>query len=154
MRSLLCIGFTAVALALQVAAHAEEEPALGAAAASAASVPLSEVLVRADTAIGTGAEALGGSTVDVHYTGWLLDRQAASLHGRKFDTSRGKQPISFILGTGRVIKGWDQGLVGMKVGGKRTLIIPAELAYGQRGSGRLIPPNASLIFDVELVSAR
>lgn len=113
-----------------------------------------ESLVMTDTLLGTGEEALGGSTVQVHYTGWLLDRNAPDLHGRKFDSSKGKQPISFALGTGRVIKGWDQGLVGMKVGGKRSLIIPATLAYGKRGAGANIPPDAALIFEVELVSAK
>lgn len=113
-----------------------------------------ETLQITDVQPGTGEEALGGSTVQVHYTGWLLDRNVASLHGRQFDSSRGKQPISFELGTGRVIKGWDQGLVGMKAGGKRRLIIPSALAYGKRGAGSSIPPNAALIFDVELVSTR
>lgn len=107
-----------------------------------------------DTVIGSGGVALGGSTVEVQYTGWLVNRKAADLHGRKFDTSIGKQPISFVLGTGRVIKGWDKGLVGMKVGGKRTLLISSALAYGKRGAKGRIPPDATLIFDVELISAK
>lgn len=94
---------------------------------------------------GTGAEATAGQTVSVHYTGWLLD-------GTKFDSSldRGK-PFAFRLGAGMVIKGWDQGVAGMKVGGKRKLTIPAELGYGQRGAGGVIPPGATLVFDVELL---
>ena len=127
----------------------------GVEAASTTSVlPATEVLVMTDTAVGTGEEALGGSTVQVHYTGWLLDRNRPNSHGRKFDSSQGKQPISFVLGTGHVMKGWDQGLAGMRVGGKRTLVIPAVLAYGKRGAGSSIPPEASLIFDVELISSK
>ena len=95
--------------------------------------------------LGEGAEAKAGATVDVHYTGWLLD-------GTKFDSSvdRGK-PFSFHLGAGEVIRGWDEGGAGMKVGGKRKLRIPAELGYGARGAGGVIPGNATLIFDVELL---
>jgi len=98
-----------------------------------------------DIQLGTGDEAKAGKTVKVHYTGWLTD-------GRKFDSSvdRG-QPFSFPLGAGKVIKGWDEGVQGMKVGGKRQLRIPPDLAYGTRGAGGLIPPNATLIFDVELL---
>lgn len=99
--------------------------------------------------IGTGAEAVRGRTVDVHYTGWL---DTDGKKGKKFDSSvdRGV-PFSFPLGAGRVIKGWDEGVAGMKVGGKRTLMIPSELGYGARGAGGVIPPNAKLIFDVELL---
>jgi FKBP-type peptidyl-prolyl cis-trans isomerase FkpA len=105
-----------------------------------------------DTALGNGAEAKAGSDVSVHYTGWLHDPSAADLKGKKFDSSvdRG-QAFEFPLGGGRVIKGWDEGVAGMKVGGKRTLIIPAEMGYGARGAGGVIPPNATLVFDVELL---
>jgi FKBP-type peptidyl-prolyl cis-trans isomerase FkpA len=106
-----------------------------------------------DTQVGTGAEAVNGKTVHVHYTGWLYKESASNHHGEQFDSSRdGGPPLPFVLGTGSVIKGWDQGILGMKVGGKRTLIIPAELAYGSRGAGGVIPPNAALVFDVELMA--
>lgn len=101
---------------------------------------------------GTGIEAVAGKHVKVHYTGWLND---GDNKGKKFDSSvdRGK-PFTFTLGVGMVIKGWDQGVSGMKVGGKRTLYIPAELGYGTRGAGGVIPPNADLIFDVELLGVK
>jgi len=101
-----------------------------------------------DEQIGTGAEAVTGKTAVVHYTGWLMD-------GTKFDSSLDRnQPFSFPLGAGEVIKGWDEGVVGMKVGGKRTLIIPPQLGYGARGAGGVIPPNATLKFEVQLVDVR
>jgi FKBP-type peptidyl-prolyl cis-trans isomerase len=94
---------------------------------------------------GTGHEAVAGKNVHVHYTGWLTD-------GQKFDSSRDRgQPFVFPLGAGRVIKGWDQGVAGMKEGGKRRLTIPPELGYGPNGAGRIIPPNATLVFEVELL---
>ena len=105
-----------------------------------------------DHNVGDGAEAVAGKTVQVHYTGWLNDNDQK---GKKFDSSvdRGQQ-FSFPLGAGRVIRGWDEGVAGMKVGGKRTLYIPAELGYGARGAGGAIPPNADLIFDVELFGVK
>ena len=105
-----------------------------------------------DTKLGTGAEATPGKTVVVHYTGWLFDPAAPGNKGRKFDSSRDRgDPFRFPLGAGRVIAGWDQGVAGMKVGGSRTLIIPPELGYGARGAGGVIPPGATLVFDVELL---
>ncbi|MCX7383307.1 MAG: FKBP-type peptidyl-prolyl cis-trans isomerase [Alphaproteobacteria bacterium] len=108
-----------------------------------------------DHKIGTGAEAVAGQTVSVHYTGWLFDAAAPENKGRKFDSSRDRNdPFQFNLGAGMVIAGWDQGVAGMKVGGQRTLIIPPELGYGARGAGGVIPPNATLVFDVELLAVR
>jgi FKBP-type peptidyl-prolyl cis-trans isomerase FkpA len=105
-----------------------------------------------DHTVGTGAEAKAGMDVLVHYTGWLYDDTATDKHGTKFDSSRDHgTPFNFQLGAGRVIEGWDQGVAGMRVGGKRTLLIPAALGYGAEGAGGDIPPNASLVFDVELI---
>ncbi len=106
-------------------------------------------LIIDDTTIGTGAEAVAGKQVSVHYTGWLFTNGAK---GAKFDSSKDRgQPFAFQLGAGMVIKGWDEGVAGMKVGGKRTLTIPPGLGYGARGAGGVIPPNATLQFDVELL---
>ena len=111
-------------------------------------------LIKVDELIGTGKEATPGSYLDVHYTGWLYDPKAHDRHGVKFDSSRDRgTPFTFQLDAGNVIRGWDLGLRGMKVGGKRTLIIPGSLAYGKNGNST-IPPNASLIFDVELVEVK
>jgi len=112
-------------------------------------------LKKIDVVAGTGDEAVPGRRVSVHYTGWLHDPQKADGHGRKFDSSvdRGA-PFDFHLGGGQVIRGWDEGVAGMKVGGKRTLIIPPEMGYGSRGAGGVIPPNATLVFDVELLGVR
>ena len=105
-----------------------------------------------DTTIGTGAEATSGQQISVHYTGWLYDPAAPENKGRKFDSSRDRgQPFEFTLGVVQVIGGWDQGFAGMKVGGSRTLVIPPELGYGARGAGGVIPPNATLLFEVELL---
>ncbi len=110
-------------------------------------------LVKTDVVLGEGTEAVAGKSVSVHYTGWLYDESKADKKGVKFDSSRDRdRSFGFSLGEGRVIKGWDQGVVGMKVGGQRTLTIPSELGYGARGAGGSIPPNAALIFDVELLS--
>jgi FKBP-type peptidyl-prolyl cis-trans isomerase len=104
---------------------------------------------------GTGDLAEHGRLVVVHYTGWLYDEQAPDHKGRQFDSSRDRgEPFSFPLGAGRVIAGWDQGVAGMRVGGRRTLVIPPELGYGARGAGGVIPPNATLVFDVELLAVR
>ena len=109
-------------------------------------------LTKIDVKIGTGKEATPGKMVRVHYTGWLFDKSAADNKGKKFDSSRDRPGnFTFPLGVGRVIKGWDQGVQGMKVGGQRTLIIPSSMGYGARGAGSTIPPNATLVFDVELM---
>ena len=108
-----------------------------------------------DHKIGTGAEAVAGTQVTVHYTGWLFDAAAPDQKGKKFDSSRDRgDPFSFGLGAGQVIAGWDQGVAGMKVGGSRTLVISPELGYGARGAGGVIPPNATLVFDVELLGVQ
>mgnify|MGYP002636260680 CR=1 FL=1 len=113
-----------------------------------------ESLVKTDTVLGKGKEAVSGKVVYVHYTGWLFDAKAVNNRGNQFDSSRSRGPFSFPLGAGRVIRGWDEGVAGMKVGGKRTLLIPSELGYGARGAGGVIPPNAKLLFDVELLDVR
>jgi FKBP-type peptidyl-prolyl cis-trans isomerase len=108
-------------------------------------------LQKIDTVVGDGKEAVAGNDVDVHYTGWLFDEEAPEHKGQKFDSSLDRgQLFSFPLGAGHVIKGWDEGVQGMKIGGKRTLIIPSEMGYGPRGAGGVIPPNATLVFEVEL----
>ena len=109
-------------------------------------------LQRIDAVVGTGTEATSGTLVSVHYTGWLYDEKAPQQRGKKFDSSvdRG-EPFNFKLGAGQVIRGWDEGVAGMKVGGQRTLLIPAWLGSGSSGAGGVIPPNASLVFEVELL---
>lgn len=150
-RILAMAGLLALNLAIAPATAENLAPEKPAAAGEAEITSLKII----DTKTGDGTEAEAGNTVVVHYTGWLYDPDAPSYQGRKFDSSidRGR-PFSFPLGAGRVIKGWDEGVAGMKVGGKRTLIIPADMAYGARGAGRTIPPNAALVFDVELLEVR
>jgi FKBP-type peptidyl-prolyl cis-trans isomerase len=105
-----------------------------------------------DTTLGTGVEATAGKTCVMHYTGWLWTSGAK---GSKFDSSLDRaEPFSFRLGARQVIAGWDEGIVGMRIGGRRTLLIPPELGYGARGAGRVIPPNATLLFEVELLELR
>jgi FKBP-type peptidyl-prolyl cis-trans isomerase FkpA len=108
-----------------------------------------------DTKAGTGAEARPGRVVRVHYTGWLYDASKADKRGAKFDSSKDRNdPFEFPLGGGQVIPGWDQGFAGMKVGGTRVLVIPPNLGYGARGAGGVIPPNATLVFEVELLEVK
>lgn len=136
-----------LALSLNVHAYQEHPPV---SAHSAADVT---ELVTTDTQIGTGEAADIEKIVKVHYTGWLYDANTEDHKGKKFDSSHDRgEPFSFLLGAGRVIKGWDRGVRGMQVGGKRTLIIPSSMAYGTHGAGGgLIPPNTALVFDVELI---
>jgi FKBP-type peptidyl-prolyl cis-trans isomerase len=108
-----------------------------------------------DLAVGSGAEAIAGKRVTVHYSGWLYDPAQPESKGKPFDSSRDAgRPFTFALGAGQVIAGWDQGVQGMKVGGQRRLVIPHSLAYGESGAGGVIPPRASLVFDVELLDVR
>ncbi|HVK62113.1 MAG TPA: FKBP-type peptidyl-prolyl cis-trans isomerase, partial [Bdellovibrionales bacterium] len=104
-----------------------------------------------DTIEGAGKVASKGKTIKVNYTGWLYDPSQPMGRGKQFDSSVGREPFSFKLGGGEVIKGWDEGFSNMKVGGKRKLIIPSEMGYGTRGAGSTIPPNAPLMFEVELI---
>ncbi|MGK5016931.1 FKBP-type peptidyl-prolyl cis-trans isomerase [Janthinobacterium sp. 61] len=146
------------ALICSVAASLAQAQAPAPVPASAVSLspgPVADKLILIDNKVGTGKEASVGSNVTVHYTGWLYRPLAKDSRGKKFDSSVGRGPFDFPLGKGMVIKGWDQGVAGMKVGGKRTLIIPGELAYGSRGAGNGdIPPNSALIFDVELLDVK
>ena len=107
-----------------------------------------------DLVVGGGTEATPGTSLTVNYTGWLYDPAQSEGKGRQFDTSTGRGPFVFTLGAGRVIAGWDQGVAGMKVGGQRRLVIPPNLGYGSAGAGADIPPNATLVFDIELVEVQ
>lgn len=110
---------------------------------------MSSQLIIEDINVGTGAEAVAGAHISVHYTGWLFND---GVRGAKFDSSKDRnQPFDFPLGAGHVIKGWDEGFAGMKIGGVRVLTIPPEMGYGARGAGGVIPPNATLQFEVELL---
>ena len=166
-KSLALATTAALAALLMAACSRSEKPASEAAPAPAAEVAAGETaaapatptpsgsetmeLKKTDLAPGTGAEISSGQTALVHYTGWLYDAAAPENKGKQFDSSVGGEPFEFPLGAGRVIAGWDQGVVGMKVGGKRRLVIPPVMGYGERGAGGVIPPNATLVFDVELV---
>ena len=108
-------------------------------------------LIIQDIIPGTGKVATKGKSIKVNYTGWLYDPSSSMGRGKQFDSSQGREPFSFKLGAGDVIKGWDEGFIDMKVGGKRKLIIPSDLGYGANGAGSVIPPNASLMFEVELI---
>ncbi len=108
-----------------------------------------------DEQVGQGALAQPGQDVVVHYTGWNYDEKAADKRGSKFDSSRDRnEPFTFLLGAGRVIRGWDEGVAGMRVGGKRVLMIPPTYGYGRNGAGDVIPPNGSLVFEVELLDVK
>jgi len=134
-----------------VACNADAPPAAGA----GETTEVAGSLHITDRQVGDGAEAGSGRRVSVHYVGWLYDPDVADHQGRQFDSSRDRnEPFEFVLGAGQVIAGWDQGVEGMRVGGRRTLIIPPELGYGAQGAGGVIPPNATLVFDVELLDVR
>lgn len=155
-----------VALALGTlsagAGFAQTRPEVGAAADSAAAAstvatpasPVTELAI-VDLEVGSGTEVRPGDVAYVHYTGWLYDASAPDRRGRQFDSSHDSRiPLGFFVGVGKVIKGWDQGLPGMRVGGKRTLTVPPQLAYGERGMADKVPPDATLIFEIELVDVR
>lgn len=151
MTSHLRVLGLAMALSLSGASAWAAAPATKADAKADAPAPMQ--LQKIDTVVGKGKQAASGNTVTVKYTGWLYAPSAPKGRGPQFDTSVGGAPFTFPLGMGAVIKGWDEGVAGMKVGGKRTLIIPSPLGYGARGAGP-IPPNANLMFDVELVDVK
>jgi FKBP-type peptidyl-prolyl cis-trans isomerase FkpA len=135
----------------EMPANDTNEATESAAAEAAGNEPITELQI-IDVVEGEGDTPAAGQSIVVHYTGWLYDPQAADNKGTKFDSSvdRG-QPFVFPLGQGRVIRGWDEGFAGMQIGGKRILIIPPDMGYGQRGAGADIPPNATLMFEVELL---
>lgn len=121
----------------------------------APSAPANPAYTRTDLQVGTGREAQKGRNLSVHYTGWLYDNTRRDMKGRMFDSSRDRGPFSFQLGAGQVIPGWDQGFDGMKIGGRRRLIIPPSLGYGVDGAGGgIIPPNATLLFEMELLDVK
>lgn len=145
------VGLLILALGVLAACKpANPPPAPPAAAAEAAAI---DQLLINEVAIGTGDPIGNGQTAVVHYTGWLYDPAAPDHKGTKFDSSRDKgQPFRFVVGGGKVIQGWDQGVLGMSVGGQRELVVPSRLAYGEAGAGGVIPPGATLLFDVELLA--
>jgi FKBP-type peptidyl-prolyl cis-trans isomerase FkpA len=137
------------------AAAAATAPAADAPTAPASTGNEVMAMQKIDLAPGSGPEIKSGQNALVHYTGWLYDAAAPENKGKKFDSSVDRnEPFEFPVGGGMVIKGWDEGVAGMKVGGKRRLVIPPEMGYGSRGAGGVIPPNATLVFDVELVEIR
>jgi len=148
------VALAGSAVAQTPATPPEKSPPLSSTTTSKFGANVTELKI-VDQKTGAGAEAVSGKAVIVHYTGWLYDPAAADGHGAKFDSSMDRSvPFGFFLGAGKVIKGWDEGIIGMKVGGKRTLVIPPSKGYGERGAGGVIPPNATLIFDVELLEVK
>lgn len=142
-------AIVALAGALALAGCGRAEPPLPAVTATVEEMQVEDVVA------GTGAEAVAGSRATVHYSGWLYDPAQPGSKGTPFDSSRESgRAFTFQVGAGQVIAGWDQGVQGMKVGGQRRLVIPAALAYGERGAGGVIPPGATLVFDVELLDVR
>jgi FKBP-type peptidyl-prolyl cis-trans isomerase FkpA len=149
MRASILLALVCAAAAPLTQAADQSAPAV-----AATPGPAADKLIVTDTKVGTGKEAMAGNQVVVNYTGWLYRPLAKDMHGKQFDSSVGRGPFAFRLGAGQVIRGWDQGVAGMKVGGKRTLIIPSNMAYGSRAMGADIAPNSDLIFDVELLDVK
>jgi FKBP-type peptidyl-prolyl cis-trans isomerase FkpA len=141
----------AILLFAALPAWGDDAPAAAAAAPAGAAAPGLQVT---ELAPGHGEPVAAGAWVRVHYTGWLLDPAAPGGKGRQFDSSLQRGPFAFQLGEGRVIRGWDLGVAGMRAGGRRRLVIPPELGYGERGAGGVIPPHATLLFEVELLDFR
>jgi FKBP-type peptidyl-prolyl cis-trans isomerase FkpA len=142
----LTVRAAAVVLATVLAACADPGPPPGGTIAKFETI---------DQVVGSGAVATSGQDVVVHYTGWNYDSRVPNQRGEKFDSSLDRhEPFTFLLGAGRVIRGWDEGVQGMRVGGKRILMIPPEYGYGRKGAGGVIPPNGSLVFEVELLEVR
>ncbi len=155
MNNLKKFAWVLVMLGLTTGCNADTQEPSATAEENIAMTSQITALQKIDTVVGDGREAEIGFNVTVHYTGWLYDESAEDKKGEKFDSSKDRgQPFKFDLGAGQVIQGWDQGFEGMKIGGKRTLIIPSEMGYGARGAGGVIPPNADLIFDVELLDVK
>jgi FKBP-type peptidyl-prolyl cis-trans isomerase FkpA len=146
MKKLFSSGLIGLTLTMSLAGCERAKPLP---ASTAAAEPFQKI----DMVAGTGKEAVAGANAVVNYTGWLYDAAARTHHGAQFDSSVGRGPFTFRLGAGQVIQGWDEGVKGMKVGGKRTLVIPASMGYGDNGAGP-IPPNANLLFEVELLDVR
>ncbi len=143
---------SAAALGFLVACSGKQPTAAGSAPSPQATQTVNTMEI-VDLQPGPGAAIAAGQTAVMQYTGWLYETSAPDKKGKEFDSSsKGGQPFRFVLGGGQVIKGWDQGVLGMKVGGRRRLTIPADLAYGDAGAGGVIPPGATLVFDVELVA--
>jgi len=150
----LLVAAASAAIAQTPGSAPEKSPPLSSTTMSKFGAKVTELQI-VDQKPGAGAEAVSGKAVIVHYTGWLYDAAAPDGHGTKFDSSLDRgTPFGFFLGGGKVIKGWDEGIIGMKVGGKRTLVIPPAKGYGERGAGGVIPPNATLLFDVELLEVK
>jgi len=149
--ALLCLPLTPVGLVAQAF-----DPKMPASVPQVSGSVVENVTMHyIEVSAGSGAVAAPAKQYTVHYTGWLYDPKASDKHGQKFDSSKDHgEPFSFKLGARQVISGWDQGVAGMKVGGTRTLVIPSDLAYGSRGAGGTIPPNATLVFDVELLGVK
>ena len=148
MKKFLSVVFVLIVIGLFSACSKDAEKVVAVAHANVTELKIIDVVV------GDGKKIKNNHRVAVHYTGWLYDENAGDKKGEKFDSSFDRhRPFIFSIGNQKVIAGWEQGLMGMKIGGKRTLIVPPELGYGAKGSGSLIPPNSALVFDVELLKA-